>query len=56
MKWDRGEAESAEDDGEPLGVVDCASEDDHGRRGELVGEVQEVGVFVLEREEEVVLK
>jgi hypothetical protein len=36
--------------------VYCTREDDHGGRSELVGEVEQVRVFLFQREEKVVLK
>ena len=56
MQRDGAEAEGAEEDGEALGFVDGAGEDDGGLAGEFVEEVDEVDVLVLVGEEEVGLE
>jgi len=56
VERDGAEAEGAEEDGETLGFVDGAGEDDGGLAGELVEEVDEVDVLVLVGEEEVGLE
>ena len=56
VEGDRGETEHAEEDRELLGGVDGRGEDDDGVGGELVAEVDEVGLLLGERAEDVVLE
>ena len=56
MKGDGRETEHAEHDGQFLGVMDGRGEDDDGVCGEFVAEVDEVGVFLGEGAENVVLE
>ena len=56
VEGDGAEAEGAQEDGEALGFVDGAGEDDGGLAGVVVEEGDEVEVFVFVREEEVGLE
>ena len=56
VQRDGAEAEGAEEDGDALGFVDGAGEDDGGLAGEFVEQVDEIEVLVLLREEHVRLE
>lgn len=55
MQWDGAHAEETEEDGDPLGLDDGPREDNDCLAGEFVAEVDQVGVLVHVRHEEVVL-
>jgi hypothetical protein len=42
VQWNGWETKATKDDGKSLGIVDGTGEDDHGRRGEFIDEVEEV--------------
>lgn len=56
MKGNGREAQTTQNKGYTLGVVDGPGEDDHRGRGELIREVEKMRVFVFQREKEVVLQ